>query len=165
MTHYSDQPRDQTFVKGYGFLSFAKNMGRNIGKNISNKLSKYIQKLLDHIKQSPTDVRKTASKRAIQEKAESTGHLIGTKIADEITRGSKTLPQNNLETNEEMLREKYISPELRQKIMDDLIKINITMIIWYNIVMKYKKIMNFLNDAMNQPSKFKTKNWIEINDE
>ena len=31
--------------------------------------------------------------------------------------------------------------------------------------MKYKKIMNFLNDAMNQPSKFKTKNWIEINDE
>ena len=36
------------------------------------------------------------------------------KIAD------KKLPQNNLETNEEILREKYLSPELRQKIIDDL---------------------------------------------
>ena len=32
MTCSSVQPRDQIFVKGYGFLSFAKNMGRNIGK-------------------------------------------------------------------------------------------------------------------------------------
>ena len=29
MTCYSFQPRDQIVVKGYGFLSFAKNMGRN----------------------------------------------------------------------------------------------------------------------------------------
>ena len=35
MTRYSVQPRDQMFVKSYGFLSFAKNMGRNISKNIS----------------------------------------------------------------------------------------------------------------------------------
>ena len=27
---YSVQPRDPIFVKGYGFLSFAKNMGKNI---------------------------------------------------------------------------------------------------------------------------------------
>ena len=33
MTHYSVQPRDQIFVQGYGFLSFAKIMGRNMGKN------------------------------------------------------------------------------------------------------------------------------------
>ena len=26
MTHYSVQPRDQIFVKGYGFLSFAENI-------------------------------------------------------------------------------------------------------------------------------------------
>ena len=31
MTRYSVQPRDRIFVKGYGFLSFAKNMGKNIG--------------------------------------------------------------------------------------------------------------------------------------
>ena len=29
MTCYSAQLRDQIFVKGYGFLPFAKNMGRN----------------------------------------------------------------------------------------------------------------------------------------
>ena len=49
MTCYSVQPRNRIFVKGYGFLSFAKNMGRNIGKNISKNLSsKYNQKLFDH---------------------------------------------------------------------------------------------------------------------
>ena len=32
MMCYSVQPRDQVFVKGYGFLSFAKNMAKNIGK-------------------------------------------------------------------------------------------------------------------------------------
>ena len=32
MTQYSVQPRDQIFVKGYGFLTFAK-MGKNIRKN------------------------------------------------------------------------------------------------------------------------------------
>ena len=31
---YSVQPRDQIFVKGYVFLSFANNVGKNIGKNI-----------------------------------------------------------------------------------------------------------------------------------
>ena len=52
MTRYSVQPRDRIFVKGYGFLSFARNMGKNISKNLS---SKYSQKLLDHAKQSATD--------------------------------------------------------------------------------------------------------------
>ena len=31
--------------------------------------------------------------------------------------------------------------------------------------MEYQKITNLLDDASNQPSKFKTKNWVEINDE
>ena len=30
--------------------------------------------------------------------------------------------------------------------------------------MKYQKILNLLGNAPNQPSKFKTKNWVEIND-
>ena len=66
---YSNEPRD---AKGYGFLSFAK----NFGKNLSNK---YGQKLLDSAKKSTTDAIKTASKRAIQKKAEATGYLIGKK--------------------------------------------------------------------------------------
>ena len=36
---YSVQPRDRIFVKGYGYLSFAKNMCKTIGKNISKNLS------------------------------------------------------------------------------------------------------------------------------
>ena len=75
---YSIEPRDRIYVKGYGFLSFAKNMG----KSLSNK---YGQKLLDSAKKSTTDAIKTASKRAIQKTAEATGDLIGNKITDKIT--------------------------------------------------------------------------------
>ena len=89
---YSIQPRDRIYVKGYGFLSFAKNMG----KSLSNK---YGQKLLDSAKKSTTDAIKTASKRAIQEKVEATGNLIGNKIADKITSVSKKLTKE-LEDNE-----------------------------------------------------------------
>ena len=31
--------------------------------------------------------------------------------------------------------------------------------------MEYQKIANLINDASNQPSKFRTNNWVEINDE
>ena len=61
MTRYSVQPRG-IFVKGYGFLSFTRNMGRSIGKSVRKNLSsKYNQNLLDHAKQSATDALKTAS--------------------------------------------------------------------------------------------------------
>ena len=52
---------------------------------------------------------------------EATGDLIGNKIADKITRASKTSLKNNLKINEEeLLREKYVSPDVRQKIIDVL---------------------------------------------
>ena len=35
MRHYSVQPRDRIFVKDYGFLSFAKSMGRGTGQNVT----------------------------------------------------------------------------------------------------------------------------------
>ena len=76
--HYSIEPRERRYVKGYGFLSFAKNIGRNLS-------SKYGQKLVDTAKKSATDTLKTASKRAIQKTAEATGDLVGKKIADKIT--------------------------------------------------------------------------------
>ena len=31
--------------------------------------------------------------------------------------------------------------------------------------MEYQKIINLINDTTNQPSKFKTRKWVEINDE
>ena len=79
---YSVQPRDQIFVKGYGLLSFARNMGENVGK--------CSQKPLDHAKKSATDALKTSSKRAIQKTAEANGHVMGNKTADKIARVSKT---------------------------------------------------------------------------
>ena len=43
------------------------------------------------------------------------------KIADKIARASKPSPQNNSVTSEEeIIRERYMSPEERQKIIDDL---------------------------------------------
>ena len=90
---YSIEPRDRIQVKGYGFLSFAK----NIGKNVSNK---YDQKLIDTTKKSTTDAIKTAFKRAIQKTAEATGDLIGNKIADKITSISKK-PVKQLSNNDE----------------------------------------------------------------
>ena len=98
-------------------MSFAKNIGKNRSKSLN---SQYSQKLLDHAKQSATDAFKPFSKRVIQKIAETTGDLIGNKITDKITRVSRTLPQNNLEANEEIPKEKHISPELRQKNIVDL---------------------------------------------
>ena len=63
MICYSVQTRYQIFVKGHGFLSFAKYTGENVGKNISKNLSsKYIQKRLDHGKHSAADAFKTSKK-------------------------------------------------------------------------------------------------------
>ena len=70
---YSIEPRDRIYVKEYGFLPFAKNMG----KNLSNK---YGEKLLDSTEKSTTDAIKTALKIAIQKRAERTGDLISNKI-------------------------------------------------------------------------------------
>ena len=81
---YSIKPRDRIYVKGYGFLSFAK----NTDKNLSNK---YGQKPLDNAKKSTTDAIKTASKRTIQKTAEATGNLIGNKSSDKITSVSTEL--------------------------------------------------------------------------
>ena len=50
---YSIEPRDRMYVKGYGFMSFAE----NIGRNLSNK---YSQRIIDTTNKSATDAIKTA---------------------------------------------------------------------------------------------------------
>ena len=121
---YSTEPRDTIYVKGYGFLSFAKSMG----KSLSNI---YGQKLLDSAKRFTADAIKTASKRAIPKTAEATGELIGNKIADKITSVSKKpamelhykeSSNNNNDEDAEITTQKkrYIPPEKRQQIIDEL---------------------------------------------
>ena len=116
---YSIEPKDRIYVKRYGFLSFAKNMG----KNLSNK---YSQKLIDTAKESTSDAIKTASKRAIQKTAEAIGDLIGNKTADKITcvskKSIKKLPNDEIEVDLERAttKERYISSEERKQNLDEL---------------------------------------------
>ena len=117
---YSIEPRDRIYVKGYVFLSFAKNKG----KSLSNK---YGQKLLDSAKNCTTDAIKTASKRAIQKTAGATGDMIGNKIADKITtvsqkKSTKELPNDETEEDVEIAtpNKRYIFPEERKQIVEEL---------------------------------------------
>ena len=121
---YSIEPKNRIYVKGYGFLSFAKKMGTNWS-------NRYDQKLRDSPKKSTTDAIKSASKRAIKKKPEATGYLIGKKIADKITNFSKNpskklnsveLHSQNNKANDEwkIPKERYVSPEKRQQIIDEL---------------------------------------------
>ena len=108
---YSIEPRDRIYVKGYGFMSFARSMSNKYGK-----------KLVDTAKKSATDAIKTASKRAIQKTAEATGDLVGNKIADKITSVSKKKTNNNNNDDVELTihKKRYISPEERQQTINEL---------------------------------------------
>ena len=72
-------------------------------------------------KKSTTDAIKTASK-----KAKATGDLTGNKIVDKITsksKKSKDSPSTELHSNEannEIAKERYISPQERLQIIDEL---------------------------------------------
>ena len=63
MIGYYLEPRTKKYVKGHGFLLFARNQS-----------NKYAKKLVD-------TAAKTASKRVIHKTAEATGELIRNKIA------------------------------------------------------------------------------------
>ena len=62
---YSTEPRFRKYVKGYGFLSFAKSSGNNYGK-----------KLMDTVTKTGIDASQTASKRVVQKTVEATRDLM-----------------------------------------------------------------------------------------
>ena len=115
-------------VKGYGFLLIAKIISKNGTKVAKSMSNKYSQKRLDSAKKSSTDAIKTTSKRVIRKTAEATGNLIGDKIPDKATNVSTELhpkypkefhSQNSDANNEiEVQKERYISPEKRQQIIE-----------------------------------------------
>ena len=106
---YSIELRDRIYVKGYRFMSFARSMSGKYGK-----------KLVGTAKESATDAIKTVSKRAIQKTAEATGDLIGNKIADKITSVSKKKSDNDDDVKVATHKKRYISPEERQQVIDEL---------------------------------------------
>ena len=100
MKRYSTEPRDRIFMKGYEFFSFAKKIAQNIGINFGGK---YSQKLLDPATQPVADTIRTALKGAIQKMVETTGDLIGNKMADAVAKFyndkiTTTASQSNPET-------------------------------------------------------------------
>ena len=70
---YSTEPRFRKYVEGYGFLSCSRKFGDEYGK-----------KLMVAATKTRIDAAKTDSKRVVQNIAETTGDLIGNKIANKI---------------------------------------------------------------------------------
>ena len=128
---YSIEPRERRYVKGYGFMSFARNFGNKYGKKLMNTAiktgtnfnSKYGKKLTDTAIKTGKDFATIAGKKIVHKTAEATGDLIGNKIADKITSASKKSKKEEVQPNEvnnEIPKERYISPKERQKIIDEL---------------------------------------------
>ena len=129
---YSIEPRERRFVKGYGFMSFARNFGNKYGKKLMNTAiktgtnfnSKYGKKLTDTAIKTGKDFATIAGKKIIHKSAEATGDLIGNKIADKITAKPSKKSQNEEiqsdEVNNEIPKERFISPKERQKIINEL---------------------------------------------
>ena len=114
---YSIEPRGRIYVKGYGFLSFAINMG----KNLSNKYSK---KIIDAAKEICNGCNKNSITTTNSKNCRATGDLVGNKIVDKITSISKK-PVKELPTIDEDAeltthKKRYISPKERQEIIDEL---------------------------------------------
>ena len=100
---YSIEPRERRYVKGYGFMSFARNFSDKYSKSLMDK---------------GIDVSKTFAKTVGKKILKATGDLIGNKIADKITSASKKSQSD--EVNNEIPKERYISPKERQKTIDEL---------------------------------------------
>ena len=89
----SIEPRERKYVKGYGFMFFARNFGNKYGKKLMNTAikigtnfnSKYGKKLADAAIKTGKNVATIAGKKIVHKSAEATGDLIGNKIADKIT--------------------------------------------------------------------------------
>ena len=102
---YSTLAKYRKYIKGYGFLSFARKFG-----------DKYAKKIIDTATKAGIDAAKTASKRVAQKAAKATVDLIINKIDDKII----TLGKTKSKEKEDERQEIYIPPEKRQQIIDDL---------------------------------------------
>ena len=108
---HSIEPEYRKYVKGYGFLSFARNFNNKYGK-----------KIMDTATKTGKDFATVAGKKVIHKSAEATGDLVGSKIADKVTSVGKSKKKKEKdETNiMEETQELYIPPEKRKQIIRDL---------------------------------------------
>ena len=106
---YPTEPRKRKYIKRYGFLSLPENL-------VINR----VKKIMDTATKTGMDAAKSASKKVIQETAEVTGDLIGSKTADEITLACKPKNKGKGDNKVSQTQEIYIPTEKRQQIIDDL---------------------------------------------
>ena len=127
MTYRKDN-QIRKYVKGYGFMSFAKNFGSKYGKKFLNKgisaskrtkdtESKFNQsKYSKMLKNQGSDFGKIAAKKILTKSVEATGNFIRSTIADKITSLKVKEKQQEIIKKEEII----IPPDKRQQILDDL---------------------------------------------
>ena len=133
MIRYSVQPRDRKIVKGYGFLSFAKNMDKIISKSFSGK---YSQKLLDYAEKSATDALKAFSKKAIQKTAEATGDLIGNKIVIKLLGFQKMYIRTIQKQSQIIMIKKYLNKDMCLQKTGKKLKQYNDRVQWYSIIIQ-----------------------------
>ena len=109
-------------------MSFARNIGNKYGKKIFDKSldvgksmkSKYGKKILDNSLSAGNDFAKIAGKKVLTKSAEATRDLIGSKIADRITKSARNKEQKEDDRIMEETQEIIIPPEKRDQIVKDL---------------------------------------------
>ena len=125
---YSLEPRYRRYVQGQGFMSFAKNIGKKYGRKIFDKIidvgKKYGNKcgnnLLDNSISAGKGFAKIAGKKVLTKSAEATGDMIGNKIADRITKSSRSKAQKEDDRIMEETQELIIPSGKREQIIRDL---------------------------------------------
>ena len=125
------EPIYRRYVKGYGFLSFARAFGDKYGKKLMNTATKiginaakksgdkYGKNLMDTAKKQGTNFAETYGRKIVEKSAEAAGDLIRNKIVDKISSLGKSKnkeKENEINEPEEII----IPPEKRQQIIDDL---------------------------------------------
>ena len=65
------------------------------------------------------------------------------------------------------LHNKIIQKQLKMSVIKKYLKKDIYLQkgLYHSIIMEYQKIIHFSDITPNQPPEFKTKNWVQINDE
>ena len=63
------------------------------------------------------------------------------------------------------LKEKYLEQDIISRKKKTSYLLLMLQDQYNHIITRNQKIINLLDDTANQPSKFRTKNWVEINDQ
>ena len=107
MARHTIEPRTKKYVRGYGFLSFERNLSYKLGKQ-----------LLDAAIKAELDTLKTVSKKVDDKTTDATGEFIGNKIADKVVK-----PKFVVDENLRGVKVVVLPPEKREEILNELIQV------------------------------------------